>query len=203
LNLVEVPISGELVIELDGINDLDKYLLTNNAYVRVYKPNTINSNFNLLIPSMEEIIQLNQDIPWFLAIKSEVEKRAGVDLLLDDDGDLTLSATNDVGLNFGLNNIMQAIKIFLQTELGEIILHPEFGFPVSTRDTNKNAEEVRLMMVQAIEGFVSNDDRMERLEKLEIEKITQENSASGFSVGMMVKLKGSNQLLPITFNIGT
>ena len=51
LNITQVPISGELIIELGGEADLDRYKLAENAHIRIFKQSTINSSFFIFIPA--------------------------------------------------------------------------------------------------------------------------------------------------------
>ena len=37
VNIKQIPVSGEIIIELDGNSDLDKYKISENAYIKVFR----------------------------------------------------------------------------------------------------------------------------------------------------------------------
>jgi hypothetical protein len=81
INVRQVPISDEIVIELDGEQDLDRYKINDSANIRVYKPNTTNSSFYILIPTDEQIEpEAENGTPWFLKSSSTVEKKQKIDI---------------------------------------------------------------------------------------------------------------------------
>jgi hypothetical protein len=101
ISIEQIPVSGEIIIELDGERNLDKYRTIDQAHVRVFEPNTINSSFYVLIPSEEPLEDSRRDpVPWFLAKSAEDEKRAKIDLALDDDGDLVFTPNGDIKLSY-------------------------------------------------------------------------------------------------------
>jgi len=199
LNIKEIPISGEIVLEFNGNNNLDIYKLNENAHIRVFKPNTINSNFLVLIPSEEPISAKKPgDVPFFLESAAEDEKLAGVDLLLNDNLDLTFTSTGDLQLNFGLPNAVQAMQIKMLSEQGQSHRHPNFGLPVvvGTRTTDPNT--VKQALVAGITNMVELDERFDRIETLQVGVL---NGAA--SINLVVRMAGSGTLVPISFTINT
>jgi hypothetical protein len=206
LNIKEVPISGEVLIELDGEQNLERYRLDDNAYVRIYKPGTTNSSFYILIPSEEAIPQdITGDTPWFLKSKDVVEKRQKVDLNLDEKGDLTFSSTGDLQLIYGLDNSIQAIKLKLSTELGELRRHEDYGLAPITGLTNINLIDVKNILTQSIIKNIEDDVRFAGIETLDVFYLRplDGNTPTAFSITLVVRLAGSDQLVPITFSVNT
>jgi hypothetical protein len=191
-SIKEVPISGELIIELNGDADLSKYKTTDLAYVRVFKPNTINSNFYILIPSTEEIQ------PKF---KAEDEKRAGIDLLIDKNSDLILSPLGEIGLSYGVDNAIQAIKILMNTFKGSLVEHESYGISTAIGEKNLDPEIVKQQISEDIANQVSNDSRFERLDSLSVEYISEKGSANSYRIIMGVVLAGGSTVVPISFSV--
>lgn len=61
----------------------------------------------------------------------------GVDLAVNEDGDLVLSGTGDVALVSGVSNMEQALRVRILTDRGTVAAFPEYGMPrvVSKKNT--------------------------------------------------------------------
>lgn len=206
LNINQVPISGEIILELSGEADLDRYKISESAHIRIYKPNTINSSFYIMIPTLEQLDDnIKADIPWFLQGADGVEKRQKVDLAFNDKGDLDFGSTGDLQLSYGLNNSIQAIKLKLGIEAGELRRHPEFGLIPVQGLRNSDLEMVRGALVDSISAMVAADERFANIEQLDVSyaNTLDANTATAVTVNLVVRLAGSGHLLPITFTVNT
>jgi len=209
-NIIEVPVSGELILELDGDSDLDRYKLSESAHIRIFKPNTINSSFYILIPTDEELEteDTQLDTPWFLQSSSESEKRQRVDLGLDkDSGDLILSSSNDLSLSFGIANSAQAVLLKLGITEGELRRHSGFGLTAVQGRTNINIEEVKQQIINSITNNISSDDRFDRIEQLDVYDLRARvpsqtgDESNALYVVLSVSLAGSDTVIPISFKV--
>ena len=203
-NITQVPISGEIIIELAGESNLNRYKLSESSYVRIFKPNTVNSNFYILIPSNSPIDDtLKSDTPWFLQGSDETSKKQKIDLNLSDSGDLNFDSTGDLQLSYGLNNAIQALKLKMMVEAGELRRHPDFGLDAVQGLNNAGATLTRSILTNSITSMVKADERFSGIESLDITYGNDKsiNAPSMINVNLIVKLVGSGQLLPITFTI--
>lgn len=203
-NIRQVPISGEIILELEGEADLDRYKLDENAYIRIFKPNTINSSFFIMIPSTEVLDDdLKTDTPWFLQGADGTDTRQKVDLNLDEDGDLNFNSTGDLQLSYGVTNSVQAVKLKLLTESGELRRHPEYGLANVSGLKNNNIATVRAILADSIARMIGADERFANIETLDISygNNLENTTPSAINVNLIVKLAGSGQLLPVTFSI--
>ena len=199
INIREIPISGEIVIELNGEANLGLYQTIDNAHIRIFKPNTINSNFLIMLPQPDAVSQSStKETPFFLASKSEDEKRAGVDLLLDTKNDLVFAANGDFQLNFGLTNAMQAMQLKMVSERGQSIRHPEYGLSSVIGVKNSDPNNIKDALITGINSMVEADERFSRIETLNV--TIDQGSAI---ISLVVRLAGSGSLLPINFVINT
>lgn len=204
LNIREVPVSGEIIIELDGEPDLDKYKLSDGAIVRIYKPNTINSSFFVLIPSEEELdSDFKTDTPWFLQSNDLVERNQKVDISINGDGDLDFNSTGDLQLSYGLQNSVQAIKLKLSVEQGELRRHPSYGLTAIQGSLNNNINSVQEILTQSVVDNIEADERFAGINNLDVVYVSPDtgNDATGFYVNMTVNLANSNQTVPISFSV--
>jgi len=205
LNINEIPISGEIIIELAGEPDLDKYKLSEDAHIRVFKQNTINSSFFVLIPSTDILDDelTGDDTPWFLASSDVVERRQKIDLNIDDTGEINFDSTGDLQLSFGLENSIQAVKLKLSVEEGELRRHPEYGLVQLAGKTNVNVGLLKEALVDSITSNIAADERFSRVERLDIRYSSPINdtAAVGFQIVLVVRIAESGQLVPITFSV--
>lgn len=205
LDIKEVPVSGELVILLDGEADLDKYKLVDQANVRVFLPNTINSGLYILIPSEEPLDNPRQDeVPWFLAAAAADEKKAKIDIALNDDGDITFNTNGDLKLSYGLDNAVQAIKLKMMTELGTNRYHPDFGLVNIIGSKNQNLDDLKSLLIESISNQISIDSRFDRIESLNIQYLvnpSNNNSVAAMHITLSVRLAGGSTVIPITFTV--
>jgi hypothetical protein len=205
IGIKRVPISGEIILELDGDRNLNIYAISENAHIRVFQPNTINSAFLILIPSEDALDdKRTDDVPWFLAKNSEDEKRAKIDLLLDTDGDLIFTTNNDIKLSYGLENAVQAIRLKIMTELGSLRSHPTYGLASIIGVNNSNIDEVKSLIIDSIVSQVQADSRYDRIEQISVDYVI--NAVTNEGVGAMVvnlsvRLAGSGQVIPISFTV--
>jgi len=198
----EIDISGEIIIELSGEQDLEKYTLSDNAYVRVFEPNTINSGFYILIPSSEPLSNdTKQDVPFFLRSSAEDIRQCKVDLLLTDDNDIAFTPSSDLQMQYGLDNAAQAIKLKLEVSQGSLKRHSSFGLVNVTGAKTTQIAAAKEALTQSITDQISVDPRFERIEQLNVQYVNSEQYANTVLVQLQVRLAGSSTVVPITFSV--
>lgn len=130
---VDVINSAQTLItfeESTGLN-LTAYKPSENAVIKVYAPNTVNSDMLIAIPSTTTPIQDSVfKITPELSDLDKLARIAKIDLLLDTQGDLILSGGGDIKLAVGLANITQAAMMKLKTKTNQLLQAPEYGNPV-------------------------------------------------------------------------
>jgi len=206
VSIQEVPVSGDLVIQLSGESDLSKYKIADSSYMRIFKKNTINSNFFIVIPSDEPLPPtLNKPEPWFLRSKSQDEKNAGVDLLLNKDGDLEITNFGDLKLSYGVENAIQAVKLILSTAKGGLSRHQDYGIINIVGLPFNQPDQIKNQLSESIARQILSDSRFSRLDYLTVEYLGRDPlSPSGYKVNLGVVLAGgSDAVIPIAFGINT
>jgi hypothetical protein len=205
ISLRQVPVSGEIILEVDGNRDMDRFKTADQANLRVFAPNTVNSSFYVLIPSPEPLPDdRNDEVPWFLAKSAEDEKRAKVDLAINDDGDLTFTTNGDIKLSYGLDNAIQAIKLKIITELGSLRYHPTFGLVNVLGNKNSNIDDIRELLTQSVLSQIQSDSRFDRVEDLVVDYLVNNQTGQGvgaMAISLSVRLAGGSQVIPISFTV--
>ena len=203
-NINQIPISGELILELDGDPDLNKYKLSESSFIKVFKPNTVNSSFFVLIPSEEPLEDDEEgEIPFFLQGTKEDEKRQRVDFTLDESNDLVFTPNSDLKLSFGLENAIQGVKLKMQTKLGELRRHPEYGLADVTGQKNVEKDAMKELLVESVNEQISLDPRYDRIESIDVRYGVPSGNegASIYAIQMQVRLSGGDTVIPISFTI--
>ena len=202
-NITVVASTGDLIITLNGPANLSQYTTAANASVRVYTPDTINSQQFILIPSQQRLPNARQDtVPWFLAQSPQDEKNLGIDLLLGPTDDLVFASNHDLSLSFALQNAVQAMRLKTVTELGELRYHQGFGLVSVIGSKNNDLNAVKNIITSSLVSQVAQDGRFDRIESLNIFYVANPGSAPALAINMEVRLAGgSNQVVPITFTV--
>lgn len=204
INLRQIPVSNEIIIELDGAADLNKYKISEGAHIRVYKPNTVNSGLYVLIPSTDPLENPRQEeVPWFLATASEDEKQTKVDLAVNESGDLVFAANGDLKLSYGLDNAIQALRFKISTEIGSLRLHPTYGIANIIGYRNSDFAEAKTKISESIITQIEADTRFERVESLNVGFSNGGTTGpSQVTVDIVVRLAGGgNKTIPISFTV--
>jgi hypothetical protein len=203
-NVKQIPISGDILLELEGDQDLVRYKIDDLSNIRIYKPNTANSSVYILIPSLEPLSNdIKTETPWFLKSSDIVEKRQKIDLNIDDKGDLTLNSNSDLQLTYGLDNSIQAVKLKLSVELGELRRHKDYGLASVVGNRNLDVEQLKSSLTNSIVKSIQSDQRFSGLDRLDVAYVSSMDAktVTAFSITMVVRLTGSDQLVPINFSV--
>ncbi len=128
VNLQQVGPSDWL-LTLD-IKDLEHFKTSDDARLNTYLPGTTNSNQSIFIPSDQPPSAFDEDL---LAIPGvnifdPLLRAAGVDFRVDDNFNLVVTAAGDNPLPYGLQGIVQRIRIIMSTPQYSLLQHPQFGF---------------------------------------------------------------------------
>jgi len=204
-SIKQIPISGEIVIELSGGSNLDQYTVINQANVRVFLPRTTNSNFYILIPSANPLPNSRkEDIPWFLTSAGNDLQQMKVDLAIDVNGDINFASNGDLVLSYGIENAIQAVRLMVITELGSLRYHPNYGLVNMVGMTNADLGALRDILVQSLTSQIASDSRFDRVEHISVTSIansTNPGGPSGLLVQLSVRLAGGSNIVPISFTV--
>lgn len=200
----QIPVSNEIIIELSGDKNLDRYKVSENAHIRIYKPNTVNSSLMVLIPSTEVLPDdIKKETPWFLNSSDNVEKRQKIDLSIGESGDLVFNSNSDFQLVYGIENSIQAVKMKMAIEKGELKRHETYGLTSVVGKSNLDIDTLKNTLTESILTNIRADVRFAGLSSLTVDYISEvsSNKVTAFSITMVVKLAGSEQNIPISFKI--
>jgi len=180
------------LLTLDGLANLDNFTTSNNAYLQVYLPGTVNSQQKIYIPSDLPVPNLSNIIPPAITSADPLTALSKVDLLLTDTGDLAVNNYGDWRFSWGITNIIQALRIKFGTIAGTIITDPNFGLGVKVGTISSELQIQQLY--NNINNLVAQDPRFQQVVNLQI---TLNGPVLGISMG--ITIPNQTGIFPVSF----
>ena len=181
------------LITVDGLSDLDSLKMIDSPYLQGYKSGTFNSQNLIWIPTEAPATpdQRSNVIP-FLP-KDDLNAISGVDWLLTEDGDLAISSSGEFRLANGMTNLIQAIRLKLNTERGRLLRHANYGLGdlVGSSIGDLDLKEV----YQMISSTMSSDPRFAGIKNLQVTL-----DGPTLNIAMEVQIINSELIIPVSFS---
>ena len=192
---LEVQSPTLTIVTVDGAPDLERFKVNLEAFVHSFLPETTNSLQFMYIPSTEqaETDWLTKSIPGVDSF-DPLFRVGGVDLLIDDSGDLVITQDGTTRLAVGLTNLIQRVRIGVATPQGSLFRHPEFGFGVisgtSTADVSASS------ILEAAKSFIRNEKGFAGISYAAVSK-----NGYGLRISLAVEIAGVNKVVPISVDL--
>jgi hypothetical protein len=182
------------LITVDGLSDLNSLTTVNQAKIKGFLPGTVNSQNQIFIPS-DEIVEAESrtyDIPYLK--EDTLTGLSKIDWLIADNGDVVLNSFGEVALANGLNNLVQAMRMKINTAKGQILSNPEFGLGLQPgiNVTDANIENI----LQDLTDMVTQDSRFEGVDNIELNVLPPE-----ISLSITARLANGRGVFPINFTV--
>lgn len=184
------------VVSLSGDGDLSKYTTSAAAKLFAFLPGTVNSLQLIYIPSEKQPsnqsleARPNPDVDEFDALL----KVGGVDLLLKENGDLAITKDGDCRLAQGLANIVQRARLAMDTPLGSLPRHPDYGFGVQPGTSTADVSATEIL--RSARATFAGDPTFTGVTSASIIK-----NGPSIAIGLSVGIAGYSQLVPIVFKV--
>lgn len=192
---IETISASYYILTLDGDPDLGQLKTSQSAKLSAFLPGTVNSQQVIYVPSDVEVV----DDPGTKAVPGvdafdRLLSVGGVDLLLTADGDLAITPDGDCRLAYGLTNIVQTIKLALNTPKGSLIHHPEYGLalPVGTSTADVDPEE----LLKSAKELFANDSMFSGVRSASVVK-----EGSTLRLVLDVGIAGTSQFIPVSVTV--
>ena len=192
---IDVVSSVEVFITVDGNEDLAKFNVNDNAKIRAFLPNTVNSNQIIAIPSTVPI-----NIPGSIRLNPDKEDLDLITLTAKADFQLTWNKQNSADIAFtasdikiarGMHNLQQAATIKVLTPQGDLLHDPEFGNPVQV-GSNVADVDVKNTLAQ-LSNMYNADPRFQSVIAGRVNL-----STNALIVDMVLGVNNSQAYLPFT-----
>ena len=187
---------SNFLITVDGANNLSSFKVSQGAFMQAYLPFTVNSQSRIYIPSVNEPAMQESNTPPipYLKDNSELVQFSKIDWLLTSSGDLACTPDGFVNLAVGANNLVQAARLKVITSLSSLLLHPNYGNPVSIGDVTANVDPAQIMT--QLSNTFAQDPRFGAINSLTI-NINGPTTTINMDIG--TTFNGSS--LPVTFDL--
>lgn len=189
-------LDGTLTLFFRGASDLNKLQPLYKAYIKVYAPETIQEFSFIKIPQTLVPVIPNSPPPRTQALK-ELDHGLyafGVDLAFNPDTqDLVVSQAGDLKMQYGISAVQQAVYMKLHTPIGQLPLHPDFGFDPTVGNQMFGAPTLTTLS-EVIKSVILKDARFT---SASIKDITTGNTGGNMKIDVQVaKLSDS---IPFSF----
>jgi hypothetical protein len=185
----------DMALTLDGAADLDRYLITNAAYLQGFLPDTVNSMQFVYIPSDREPGLEDYRIKKVAGVDyyDPYVKTGGVELLLDANNDLVITPSG-TRLAVGLTNIIQRARLALGTQKGWLMRHPDYGIGVKPGTSTADISAAELLA--SARQMFGNDPAFAGLDFAKINK-----SGNSLSISLGIRVTSDSVAIPVTIDL--
>lgn len=186
---------GFVEVTVDGDSNLDSFLIQSSAIMEAFLPGTVNSQQIIYIPSDKAAPEdpKTKQIPGIDEFDPLLQI-SGVDLLLTSSGDLAVTEDGDCKLAFGLQNIIQTIKLALTTPQGSLLQHPDYGLPVQVGDST--ADVTAAEIIKSVSRMFEGDPTFSGVSSAQVVK-----NGNTVQITLILSLAGLSNNVPISFTI--
>lgn len=185
----------QTLVTVSGEADLAKFKLSENAKIRIFAPDTVNSRMLIAIPTTTPVnvpgtIQLNpseRDL-------TNIAYVAKSDFMLVNYEDGTSDVGfigSDVAIAEGMQNIVQAANIKLKTQRGELVNDPEFGNPIIVGDSVADFDANTA--ISQLSSLFEQDSRFNRVAAARIKQ-----TGGAVSLDILLDVVRTQAYLPLT-----
>lgn len=185
----------QTIITVSGNSDLSRFKLSENAKMRVYAPDTVNSRMLIAVPTTTPV-----NVPGNIQINPSERDLTNIgyvaksDFLLVqyEDGTADIGFIgSDVAIAQGMTNIVQAANIKLRTKRGELVNDPDFGNPIEAGDSVADFDASTA--VAQLSALFSQDSRFNRVAAARIQV-----SGRAAKIDILLDVVKSQAYLPLT-----
>lgn len=188
---------GTMILTLSGEPNLFQLRPSEQAYVRIYKPGTVNSGSIILVPYDVRSTILSAQTP-----NSDVLRRLDQDLLAfgvdfrrdETTGDFIVDASGNFAMAYGLENVRQTIFWMLRTEPGELPFHRTFGLDAGLGNLFFGTESEMSKIANTIKQNILRD---RRFRSVSVTRMVASGTSISFEV--LVSIGNSSLFLPLAF----
>jgi len=190
LSIEEVSDSSYLVV-VDGSENLSTFTPATNPSISFRKPGTVGSGDTILIPSSEPTDQPDFRETSYYRRVAMAERIFGVDVKLTPENDLMYDQFGNFTLCSGYDNALQALRGIIETERGELELHPGYGVPFKVGI--RRSDLVSAQLRERIKAQILADRRFSGVD------VDVEVGPNYVNVKVQAQGAGNTGLIPVVF----
>lgn len=184
-------LDGYWLVKLD--QELPGYKPEDGGVLRAWTPDTVRGGQAIYVPSQQTPSTEDFSAKGVEGVDEwdPMVRVAGVDLLLDADGDLVISDDGDATLAAGLANLTQQIRLYLSLPRGALPRHPEVGLAV---EIGANIADVDVgELAEAARELVAGDPSFAGVRDVAVSR-----EGGSHRLAVSVAVRGWDKLLPVS-----
>jgi phage baseplate assembly protein W len=189
---------GTMVLFLSGNQDLFKLATKEGAFVRIFKPHTVNTGSFIKIPLTANVaIPSNGITPDSDQLRrlDQALLNFGVDIAQSDmSGDIIVDANGNFAMAYGLKNVRQAVTNKLMTVIGEMPFHSDYGLDLNVGVRWAGAVDEAVAISEEVVRSIMTDPRFTSASVTDISA-----TGTGLSLSLLVTIVGSDEKIPLAF----
>jgi hypothetical protein len=182
------------LITLDGLANIDNFVLADSAYLQAYLPGTVNSQQKIFIPSDVPVTKGANIIAPPSTTSDPLTGLSKVDWLLTETGDIAVNNYGDFRVASGITNIVQALMIKFSTFQGTVLTHPTFGLNVRVGSSVSDVDLQNLY--NAVNNMIKQDPRFLQIEQFQIVV-----NGPTLTLNVAVSMPNQTGVFPISYNL--
>jgi len=189
---------GTIVLFLSGKQDLNKFLTSDQAFVKIYLPGTVRPGKFVKIPLVNNSPLAKQ----IITPKADELRRLdrallsfGVDIKRDETtNDFVVDANGNFQLAYGLDNVRQTVLYALRTTQNELPFHPDYGVNTGIGERFFGTVDEALVFGDVLRNTLLRDQRF-----LDVQIAALSTTGTSISLSLLVIIAGSDQPIPLSF----
>lgn len=182
------------LVSVDGLADLDNLKLANRASIQAYLPGTVNSQNRIYIPTNQPIQPDDRTFEIDTVEDQELARISKIDWLLDDNKDVAINGLGDLRLSSGMTNLIQALKLKIETKKGSLLRHMDYGMGLQAGVSIADIENGSI--IKALNNMIAEDSRFSAVNRIDL--FLEGNT---LRIDMQVTIANTGKALPINFKI--
>lgn len=193
---------GTVVLSLSGNPDLAKLKTSEKAYIKIYKPQTVNEDSLLLVPVNAASTPLQGKQPSLDVLKnlSKGLLSFGVDIRRSEKtGELTVGKNGDFDIVYGIPAVRQALYTLFNTNTNELPFHPTYGIPLGAAIGSRFYGNIGFVSAfsEILQDIILSDGRYS---SVVVQNLTVTETSA--SINLIVSVNDSELIIPLSFVSG-
>lgn len=179
---------GMLSLVLPSILARRDYKAYNYPYLRVFPPHCLNLSSQVRIPSTVDVGRLPAWQAHAIQQMNAALLMFGNDIEMQD-SDIVVSSDKGLSIVYGMQYVEQVVRHIIQTQAGELPMHPEVGIKPLIGEMVLTEEQENAAVAKAVEQAVLRDPRFADCQCIVL-------SSNPFKLQVRVKVKGTDSFVP-------
>jgi hypothetical protein len=189
---------GTIVLFLSGKPNLNRFLTSDEAFIKIYQPATTRPGVFVKIPLVAQSPLAKQIVTPKLDELRRLDRALlnfGVDIARNErTNDFVVDSNGNFKLAYGIDNVRQTVLYTIRTTQGELPFHPDYGVNTNIGDRYYGTVDEALIFGDVLRNTLLRDKRF-----LDVQIASVSTTGTSMSLSLLVFIAGSDQPIPLSF----